>query len=536
MDRSEALASMLLDEAITDSLMPWACPCDFGPSARYRLVELVGIGRHSLVFRAQDRHLSSEGFSATVAIKVLRDRSGHAREALAARRINHPNVLAVLDHGLIDGGVAYVVCEYIDGGDLSEAAVPWPPRQAAAFVLKAARGVQAAHSAGVVHCDLKPANIMLTLEGDPKLVDFDLSHWGADDGSTARGNLAFMSPEQFRGDPASLTPPSDIYALGGLLYYLLTGKLPNGETRAEVGRAHAAAQPIPGPSIQRDLDRICRKAMAHAREDRYHSAGELADDLERWLRHEPIPWTRPGPIRRFLLVARRRPVRTILAAAGVAAVATALGVMEYNAAKERERVVRVSQEAAAETKREVARISERVRSHIRFFAQAALAGNPTDVVDSVLPTLVWLQFLSDFPVLREDGRVPDAADRERLLRAMVDAAEGEGRANHVDALLAKSALAHFLLGDGEWEEPTRLIADLRAGWQARLDPRDPIWQSLDAMDACAEANRAMREHLPIGPARDHLATTAATLSANGRNVPMRRLVDRIALRLPKDRE
>src|SRR5690606_765607 len=153
---------------------------------------------------------------------------------------------------------------------------------------------------------------MVTADGDPKLVDFDLARWGDDDGASGRGNLAFMAPEQFRGEPTALAPPADVYALGGILYYTLTGRLPNGEDREQAARALSEGRSPPAPGVERDLDRICLRPTAAPREARHHSAGELADDLERWLNREPIPWTRPGPIRRTRLLVRRRPVETLI--------------------------------------------------------------------------------------------------------------------------------------------------------------------------------------------------------------------------------
>lgn len=195
MDRQDLLASILVDDAITAAMMPWSCPCDFGPQGRYRLLELVAVGRDSLVYRGHDRLLSSEGFGAEVAIKIVQGEAAQ-HEALTARRVAHPYVLRVLDRGVDNQTQAtYMVTEYVEGGDLSQKPAPWELHQAVGFMIKVAKGVHAAHAAGVIHCDLKPANIFVTKEGDPKVGDFDLAASPLNISAAARGNVAFMSPE-----------------------------------------------------------------------------------------------------------------------------------------------------------------------------------------------------------------------------------------------------------------------------------------------------------------------------------------------------
>jgi hypothetical protein len=520
---------MLVDEALAQALMPWSCPCDFGPSNRYRLEELIGAGRNSLVYRATDRHLSSEGFNATVAIKIIRS-GGAAREALATRRISHPSVLAVLDHGLTEDGSVYIVSEHVLGGDLSQSALPWPPARAAAFVFKLARGVQAAHTAGVIHCDLKPANILITDAGDPKLVDFDLARWGDDEGS-ARGNLAFMAPEQYRGEPSALAPPADVYALGGILYYLLTGSLPNGSDRAQVAAALNQDRPAPSPNINRDLDAICQRALQARRENRHHSAGELADDLDRWLRHQPIPWLRTGPARRAWLLARRRPVKTVVAAALALGVIAAAAALQYNISKARNEAIRINAEAWKRTRAEVEAVSARARNSIRFYAQSVVGGASTDLPDRMLPMLVWMQLITDSPVLSDDARVPSLAEREHMLQIMVDKSEADGRADHLDAILSKYALAHFLICQGrtdtEHDGPRHLLADVRARLNGKFPAEDPIWPQIRGLEACAAANETIAAGGPLDQARADLLSARTLLSSNGRCDSVVRVADEI---------
>ncbi len=205
-------------------------PCDFGPrldggTHRYELRELLGEGAYGQVYMAIDGQLSEEGHPAFVSIKVL-SAPGSSRqqlidEATKARRIDHPNVVRVLDRGVSEDDEDFLVYEYVKGGDLAR----WvrrhprgvPVDEAVRIVALIARGVHAAHMAGLVHCDLKPNNIVMTAEGEPKVADFGVAVRAgtkSDDSSVPLGNLAFMSPEQFRMEPGALTIPTDVYALG----------------------------------------------------------------------------------------------------------------------------------------------------------------------------------------------------------------------------------------------------------------------------------------------------------------------------------
>jgi serine/threonine protein kinase len=331
-------------------------PRDFGPllpdgRERYTLTRLIGAGASGTVYSATDRHLSEPDRPAEVAIKVLASRRADAwlsrrltEEATKARRVDHPAVVRVLDRGGEQTDSPYIVYELVKGGDLQT----WyeqqnkrvPIRRAVEIVAQIARGVQAAHAAGLVHSDLKPANVLLDDSGRAKVADFGIAarlHWAlqeraGDAGDSAPpagpvGNMAFIAPEQFRAEPGCFSVPADVYALGGVLYALLTGTYPNGDSPAQVARNHgnaSDAEPYRPPSarsirpeIDRSLDLMCRRALAPRPDERYPSAAALADDLEAWLESRPISWQKPSPALVFRLWIRRRPAVAVSSAAAV---------------------------------------------------------------------------------------------------------------------------------------------------------------------------------------------------------------------------
>lgn len=524
MIHTDTLASVLADQAIVALLMPWPCPSSFGPEDRFCLEELIGAGPHSLIYRATDTKLSSTGFPATVAIKINCHRPGGSSEALTARRINHPNVLRVLDRGAQCGEYDYTVLEYVSGGDLQERPGPWEPRHAAIFMAKVARAVHAAHCAGVVHCDLKPANILLTSEGEPKLADFDLAQTSnAIDGR--RGNLAFMSPEQFAEQPEGLTPPSDVYALGGILYYLLTGRTPHGETAEQVRETHRSNIAAPSAGIDPDLDRICGRALARNREERYESAAAFAGDLERWLKHETLPWGQTSIPRQLLLGCKRRPLRAgVLVASFALVVGAGIVSMVMIRSAEHDRQVQLDAEAESNrlAKEQVDKAYARVRKHIRSFAQTLTHPQQADLQDRVLPTLVWLQWIADIPVFDTNGESELAPARCEALQHMIETAEAAGQGTSLEARLARYALGYFQVLNGESGLALPTILHARSDWESVLQPDDPMMQSLGAMEACARADIDVDR--PKDEAIAELSALEQSLANTGSAEPARRLV------------
>ena len=288
----------------------------------YEVQELLGRGGMGVVFRA--RHLR---LNRIVALKMAlagayaspHERVRFQREAVAAAGLRHPNVVQIHDVGDFDGR-PYFTMEYMEGGSLAErlSGTPMPAHQAALLVATLASPVQAAHMGGIIHRDLKPSNVLLTADGTPKVADFGLAR-RQEGGATltvsgARiGTPSYMAPEQARGLTHDVGPGLDIYALGAILYELLTGRPPfRAETAAETQRQVVEQEPV-WPSrinatVPRDLETVCLKCLEKEPAGRYTTAGDLADDLTRFLNHESIRARPTGPLVRLARWGKRNPV------------------------------------------------------------------------------------------------------------------------------------------------------------------------------------------------------------------------------------
>jgi len=273
---------------------------------RYRLVELLGQGGMARIYRAHDNQLDRD-----VAVKLLRPEYGRdpdfssrfRQEAQNAASLNHPNIVGVHDYGQDDAG-PFIVMELVDGEDLGaiiKRSGALPPRQAARIVAEAARALHAAHQRGIVHRDVKPGNVMINREGKVKVTDFGIARAMAEAQmtlpGTTLGSVHYFSPEQARGDQT--TASSDIYALGIVLFELLTGHRPwEADSAAAVAMARLAG-PAPDPSslrsgIPSDLVAIDRKALATEPADRWTSASSMAAALEAFLAGTAVPGVAAG--------------------------------------------------------------------------------------------------------------------------------------------------------------------------------------------------------------------------------------------------
>jgi serine/threonine protein kinase/tetratricopeptide (TPR) repeat protein len=280
-------------------------PREFGD---YELLEEVGRGGQGVVFRAWQKSLNR-----TVAVKIIgigqlttnANLKRLRREAEAAAKLNHPGIVPVYEVGERDG-TYYFSMRFVEGDCLDEVVSRGSisVQQAADLIAKVARTVHYAHEHGILHRDIKPGNILLDAEGEPHLTDFGLARL-VEQGSTVTGSLevmgtpSYMAPEQAVGNNAAVGSATDVYGLGAVLYELLTGHPPfAGGTTYETIRLLLDSEPrqprLLNRKIDRDLSAVCLKCLEKNPRHRYSSALALAEDLERWLRHEPIRAKRSG--------------------------------------------------------------------------------------------------------------------------------------------------------------------------------------------------------------------------------------------------
>ena len=302
---------------------------DFGD---YELLEQIGRGGQGVVFRARQKSLNR-----FVALKVIGlghwATAAHLKrfrlEAEAAARLEHPGIVPIHEVGERDGS-CYFSMKFVEGGQLDEVVKrePMSIRQAAELIAKVARTVHYAHEHGILHRDIKPGNILLDAKGEPHLTDFGLARLVESESTVTRtlevlGTPSYMAPEQAVGNNAAVSSATDVYGLGAVLYQLLTGQPPfAGGTTYETIKLLLDTEPrqprLLNPKIDRDLSTICLKCLEKDPKRRYSSALALAEDLERWLKHEPISGAAHWHFHAGRKWVRRNPASALLAASLIA--------------------------------------------------------------------------------------------------------------------------------------------------------------------------------------------------------------------------
>lgn len=392
----------------------------------YEILGELGRGGMGVVYKA--RHLA---LNRIVAIKMVLAGS-HANPAMLARfkaeaeavaKLQHPNVVQIFEIGEHHGSPFFAL-EFVDGGSLDGKinATPQPPRQAAELVETLARAMHACHQKGIVHRDLKPANVLLTSDGMAKITDFGLmKQLDADSGQTKTGAImgtpSYMAPEQAEGRIKDIGPRTDVYALGAILYELLTGRPPfKAATPMETVLQVINEEPVSVSQLHlkvpRDLETICHKCLQKVGARRYATAGAFATDLKRWLNGDPItarPIRTPERIWRWC---RRKPAVAALLAVALATVPALLvlsvivTVGSINAAqKDRDRLIEsLLSQALAER-----RAGERQRS-LELLAEVAKVRATDSVRQEAIQTIAGsgVRFLGEMP--SDVARSPETDD------------------------------------------------------------------------------------------------------------------------------
>jgi TolB-like protein/cytochrome c-type biogenesis protein CcmH/NrfG len=302
-------------------------PGTLGDFGDYELLDEIGRGGQGVVYRARQKSLNR-----TVALKVIglgfwaneADLKRFRREAEAAASLEHPGIVPIHEVGEQDGQ-CYFSMKFVEGGQLDELAKHGVPIQSAVeLIAKLARTVHYAHERGILHRDIKPGNILLDQKGEPLLADFGLARLAEAESTVTRtlevmGTPSYMAPEQAAGDATKVNKVTDVYGLGAVLYQLLTGHPPfAGGTTYETIRLLLDTEPrqprLWNRRVDRDLSTICMKCLEKDPKRRYASALALAEDLEHWLKHEPIRAHRTGIFGRGRKWVQRNPAIAVLIA------------------------------------------------------------------------------------------------------------------------------------------------------------------------------------------------------------------------------
>jgi hypothetical protein len=511
----------------------------------YEIIDEIGRGGMATVYAARQA-----GLDRIVALKCLPEgRGGVAglelrflREAQTAARLRHPHIVSVHDCGRANGQVFFTM-DYIEGGDLAHRLREhaFSPREAATLLHKVAGALAYTHGEGVLHRDLKPSNILL--EGDePRLADFGLAAQLDPGGDLTAitgvlGTPHYVAPEALHQGSAALTAASDVYALGVVLYEMLTGRTPYaGASPAELpGLIDRRDPPLPrllAPAVPRNLQTICLRCLEREPTRRYPSAAALEEDLRRFLAGEEILARAPGAMAALVKYARRH--RLLFAsAAAIAVVLMAATTVSTTLAV---RATQAEKAAAAEARANKA-LAEFLQNDL--LAQASPGTQPDrdlklrTALDRAAGRLD--QRFPDEPLLEADLRetlattydsLGEFAGEEKQLRRVIDLRRAKLGPEHARTLAASSLLASCLASQGRLDEAHRWGSATYLALERTLGPDAPATLQaannqvyvLKALGLLPEATRLARRTLAsarrtLGEDRDETRYALSNLSS-----------------------
>jgi hypothetical protein len=446
----------------------------------YTITRALGHGGMGTVWLATRSDGRYEGHAAVKLLNLgLMSAPGQERfrrEGSALARLAHPGIARLLDAGISAGGQPYLVLEYVDGRriDAYVRETGAPLERTVRLVLQVLDALAHAHANLVVHRDLKPSNILVTADGTVKLLDFGIAKLLDDEGAGRAGvtgegagamTPAFAAPEQVSGEP--VTTATDVYAAGALLYLLVAGRHPTGgDTLPPAESVRALLEREPAPLGRGELDVIAAKALRKAPAERYASAAAFADDLRRFLAHEPVLARRPTLAYRARKFARRNRVAVAL---GAALALTLLGATAFSlakareAARERDTALRSARKAQAMTELQTLLAGDARGPLGRSLAAGERFGEAERILVRTYGAEPWLVVEALLGLSDRLYEMGDVGEQLAMLQRARGMAESAGLTGH--ATLARCRRMHGFIAAGaldsaraEWEVAAPVLA------------------------------------------------------------------------------
>lgn len=480
---------------------------------RYELTHKIGSGSHATVYRALDHDLGTDDRPAWVAVKIVggsRDQNQLRRllaEAERARQVAHPGVIPIYDAGCTPEAEVYIVSPIFEARTLAELVEQRGERGSRwlkvliTCIRDACDGLQGVHNAGLLHCDIKPTNILMDQEHRTRIADFGMAVWSRHDesqdspstGTAGGGTLGFMAPEQWAQSRGWRRPAVDTYAMGATLLWSLTGQTPHGNDRTQAERSLAVASEHASTLASRlqevqdpELRRIVAHALAFDPLERYQTPAALASDLRAWLAGEPVEWMRLGITRRLSLWRQRSPAQLIALAALLAAAAAVPASILWAQSRVQEAELRNATDRADDADQKIELGQKMFSSSMK-----TLAANRDDRwKDGSMPSFLILETLHG----------PKFFDQSGMLKGLWDTRIEEAHrlaeacpVNSVEYLHWRVLEGTWLMQSEQFAESLSVLNGAVEGWQRLCKADDPWLMDIEALRNSALALTISKE-------------------------------------------